>query len=584
MLPFYRVVRGETKGYFVVERTAALCQLSPLTNAGPEGALLRLSSEGRGFESRRDTHGPEGPVPWCSGLSSFPHAPSLFPAVIHMEFNETKQFVSERTETTNYEGGEAFEPDTPKLQLYKLVINNLLEDTYYRDDEQALAEVREAFSTVAAEDPEYPLKLAYYAREEMYLRDIAQVLLVLSSRHDEAKQYVRDYAPNIIQRADEPATVLAIHDTLFGKAAPKPLKKGINDALHNFDAYQFAKYDSDRREVNLRDVVNRTHPTPRDDEHDEIFERLILGPLDDHPEVEPLDTPETWETVISERGSTREAWEDVLPRMGLFARLRNIRNMLEVGVSAEDIFDEEDLEYVEESKIYPFRFYQAYKAVQEAGLSTPEIEDWLSEAIDVAAGELPDELESTFVAVDLSGSMDSPLSENSSMTYMEIAAFFGAVLMRKGAATSVFAEGFDLVNAHHNTPTLELVDKILSQDVGHSTNGWKVLEFLTQQDLVADRVVLLTDMQIWDSTSGFGRSGNSVKSSFDTYRQEVAPETALYMVDLSSYGDLVTPEGYEQVFNVSGWNDNILDFIQYAESPGEIVEEVEGWMSASRSR
>jgi hypothetical protein len=100
------------------------------------------------------------------------------------------------------------------------------------------------------------------------------------------------------------------------------------------------------------------------------------------------------------------------------------------------------------------------------------------------------------------------------------------------------------------------------------------IEFLRQNGLRPDRIVMLTDMQIWDSTS-FRRNGNSVKSSFDRYREEVSSEPALYMLDLSSYGDLATPEGYEGVFNVSGWNDNILDFIQYAESPGGIIEQVD---------
>jgi hypothetical protein len=489
-----------------------------------------------------------------------------------MEFNETKDSVAERTRTTNYEGGEAYEPDSPQLRLYKLVVNNLLEDTYYREDEAALGEVVQAFRAAADAAPEYPLKLAYYAREELYLRDIAQVLLVLSANHDDAKAFVRDYAPHVIQRADEPATVLAVQDTIYGTTAPKPLKKGINDALHQFDAYQFAKYDTDRRQVNLRDVLNRTHPRPRDEAHEEIFERLIRGPLDDYPEVEPLDTPETWETVISERGNTREAWKDVLPRMGLFARLRNLRNMLEADVPAEAIVDEEDLSYVADSKIYPFRFYQAYQAVQAAGVATPAIEDWLSEAIEVAVGELPEDLGATFVAVDTSGSMGSRLSQRSTMTYEEIAAFFGAVLMRHGAPVGAFAADFERVRAHHETPALELVDTIRAAEVGGSTNGWKVLDHLTEEGIAVDRVVMLTDLQLWDST--YGRE-TTLQESFERYREAVAPEASLYVIDLSSYGDLATPEGYEGVYNVSGWNDNILDFIQYAERPGEAVAQVE---------
>lgn len=503
-----------------------------------------------------------------------------------MKLNETKDTGSSRT--TNYEGGEAFEPDDPRMALYKLTINNLLEDTYYRSDEEALAELRAAANAALDEDPEFVLKLAYYAREEMYLRDVPQVLLVLASQHDEAKEYVRDYAPLIIQRADEPMTVVATHDTLFGGTMSNALKDGVAASLHNFDEYQFAKYDSDRREVNLKDVMNRTHPVPQDDEEASIFERIIHGELDEgntwksHYEVgiarqrntvDYLDTPETWETVISDRGNTEEAWRDVLPRMGLFARLRNLRNLREVGLTADEIFDEGDLEYATDSKIYPFRFYQAYKALQEAGLATRSTDEWLSAFIEETAEVLPDQLESTFVSVDLSGSMNSYLSRDGTMTYKEISAFLGAALMKQGAEASAFASDFVTVDAHSATPTLELTDKILSEgsSIGMATNGYKAIDYLSYGEKEMDRVILLTDMQIWDS---HGRNG-TVKSSFDSYREEVNPNASLYMIDLSSYGDLVTPEGYSNVYNISGWNEKIIDFIQYAEEPGQIIEEVE---------
>ncbi len=39
---------------------------------------------------------------------------------MHLHIEETKK--------QNYEGGEAFEPATPEMGLYKVVINNLLEN------------------------------------------------------------------------------------------------------------------------------------------------------------------------------------------------------------------------------------------------------------------------------------------------------------------------------------------------------------------------------------------------------------------------------------------------------------------------
>lgn len=87
------------------------------------------------------------------------------------------------------------------------------------------------------------MKLAAYARQSMGLRDISQVLLVLAAGDDRTKQYVEKWAPNIIDRADEPSTVVAAWDQLEGGTMPKPLKKGINKALHKFDKVEIDKWD-----------------------------------------------------------------------------------------------------------------------------------------------------------------------------------------------------------------------------------------------------------------------------------------------------------------------------------------------------
>lgn len=57
----------------------------------------------------------------------------------------------------------------------------------------------------------------------------------------------------------------------------------------------------------------------------------------------------------------------------------------------------------------------------------------------------------------------------------------------------------------------------------------------------------------------------------------MAPDASLYMVDLASYGDLVIPEGYEDVYNVSGWSENVLEYIEHAEEPMQIVDDIDGF-------
>ncbi|WP_459193215.1 TROVE domain-containing protein [Halosimplex sp. J119] len=504
-----------------------------------------------------------------------------------MEFNDTKQTVADATRTTNDEGGEAFEPADPRLALYKRTINQLLEDSYYDDDEEHLAAVVERFDAAAAEDPEFVLKLAAYARQELYLRDVPQLLLVLAANDDRFKDdsdesLIREWAPAVVRRMDETATALAVHDDCFGGTAPWPLRRGIEDALVGMaDEYTLGKYALPRREVTLRDVFNRVHPAPVDEEQEALFERFMRGDLDDYPEVEPLPSPNTWETVISERGNTREAWETLIESedhsLPIFASIRNLRNMLEAGVPEATIVDHLDLEAVRRAPLYPFRYYQAYKALQEAGIDAPAVERWLERAVDASVEQVPEGLGDTFVGVDLSGSMDASLSDNSALRYKEIGALFGAVLAEQGARVGGFGDDFREVSTHVDTPVLQRQRAVLGVDeaVGHSTNGWKVLTHLREEAVAVDRVVLFTDMQIWDSRWGVDDDAMTVRRAFEAYRESVASEASLYTIDLASYGDLVTPEGYENVYNVSGWSENVLSFIEHAETPRQVLAEID---------
>ncbi|MFB6296238.1 MAG: TROVE domain-containing protein [Halobacteriales archaeon] len=506
-----------------------------------------------------------------------------------MEFNAPQQTVADATRTTNYEGGEAFAPADPRLALYKRTINQLLEGSFYESDDEQLAAVVRCFDATGDEDPAFVLQLAAYARQELHLRDIPQVLLVLAAnderfKDDSDESLVRAWAPAIIQRMDETATALAVHDELFGGTAPWPLRRGIEDALVEMaDAYTLGKYELSRRKVTLHDVFNRVHPEPVNDEQAELFERFMRGDLDDYPGIDPLPAPNTWETVISERGNTREAWEILIEdgayTLPIFASIRNLRNMLDAGVDEEPVVNHLDLEAVRRASLYPFRYYQAYSALGNADVQAPSVEQWLEEAIDVAIETVPDGFGDTFVAVDLSGSMDQPLSRNSTLTLKEIAALFGAILAEQGAQVGGFGDDFETVSMHVDTPVLQRQEALLGIDdaVGNSTNGWTALEYLRERGDPVERIVVFTDMQIWDSTPFTPRDDRTVKAAFDAYQEAVDPDTALYLVDLAAYGDLVTPEGYENVYNISGWSENVLSFIEHAEEPMAVLEKIEAF-------
>jgi hypothetical protein len=175
--------------------------------------------------------------------------------------------------------------------------------------------------------------------------------------------------------------------------------------------------------------------------------------------------------------------------------------------------------------------------------------------------------------------MDHPLSTNSTLRLKEIGALFGAILADQGAEVGGFGDDFQTAPMHVDTPVLQRQQAVLALDeeVGNSTNGWKAIDHLRERGEPVERIVVFTDMQIWDSTPLTARDDRTVKVAFDAYREEVAADTALYLVDLAAYGDLVTPEGDENVYNISGWSENVLTFITHAENPLHVIEEIDAF-------
>lgn len=499
-----------------------------------------------------------------------------------MEFNDTRETVEERTHTTNAAGGKAYEPDSAELTLTKNVITNLLEDSYYESDEESLRDVRNAFYQCAATNPEFVLKLAAYARQEENLRQVPQLLLVLAANDSNTREFVREYATDVMARADEPLQVLAMQSELFGNSIPNSLQKGIEDALHQFNEYQFAKWDRPSREWQYRDLLNLVHPKPRDDARKDIFRKIAYGELDHHPEVDKLTQSDTWEDEMSSAGvedrSKADVWREQLEEndegysMPIFARIRNVRNMLDAGLSGEEIFADVTDDWIRNSRLYPFRFYQAYKAIRNSP-DTPNDRDaleFLERAMTVSCENLPDTFDNTFTAVDVSGSMSTTISGDSTLRCEEISSLFGAMMLERDSDVGAFATDFQIVDEDPRNPVMTNAEKIMQSHVGGSTNGYKIFQNI---DSGYDTVIVFTDMQLWNSTPW--NSGSFV-DAWEKYKSQ-NPQTSLYLIDLAHYGDLTTPERAQDVYNISGWSSNILDFIESMESVDGMIREIESY-------
>jgi len=524
------------------------------------------------------------------------------------KFNKPKtihQILSEQPDATkNEEDGLAFEPSTHQ-EFYQLVATWMVsEPKFYDQNDETSTRIRWLVGCLSGHDPEFVLKMAAYARNELYLRSGPSFILALACKHDETRQFVSSYTDAIVRRADEVTEVLAAYSKLNIKDKkkvniPRALRTGLKTAVKKFDEYQLAKYDR-KGEWSLRDAFRVIRPKPTTDEQRELWGRLVKG---------ELKTPDTWEVKLSTEGASKETWDAIVPKMGYMALLRNLRNFLKHKVDLDPVIARlVDPEEVRRSKQFPFRFYSAHTAISgrpniisygpqwggrgfggfeqnkpsefvgtfEANRVLAAIETALKLSVD----NVPVLKGRTFVACDNSGSMTVPVSGKSNVNCMEIGNLMGSLAggFCEDVMVAAFGSNVVPVNFRKTASVFDNMRELNDADNGGATYGWKIPAFLMDGELKdVDRIIVFTDMQMYDQRyhhlmCAFGDAPkHSFADGITKYRRAVGHPVRVYLFNLQGYGTLQTPEDDQHTYNISGWSDRVFEWINYIEQDPTII-------------
>ena len=596
--------------------------------------------------------------------------------------------------TTNHEGALAWRM-TPEWELYTTVVTTMgVEDKFYEGGEER---VRRIADLVRKVEPEFVAQLAVYTREEMHLRSVPLLLLVELANCHQGDSLVSRAVGRTIQRADEITELLMCYLWRTGKSDLSglscQLRKGLAEAFNKFDEYQFAKYNRMNRKVTLRDALALVHPKPKDDRQADIFRKI---------KSDTLETPVTWETELSAVGqrhfdskeekeeAKREVWRKLVQsrRIGYMATLRNLRNMLGLGMDDETmqmVCDYiADPEAVRKSKQLPFRFLSAFLELTESKnvhsftshklnkLSSlhkkvckvqkvvekmrqgyfpksvrvvkryypqddrciynltdafkklgfrpskmhssyrtkkwkycehpsekdmkflesqenhllslrntqrkdEEVLQSLESAVCHTAENIPgfDENTRVLLASDTSGSMRAHVSRNSSVMCYHIGLLL-SMLMRhrcKNVVTGMFGDIWKAIDMSSVSILQSTVDMLSREgEVGYSTNGYKVIDWLIQEHREMDKVMLFTDCQLWNSEGWCGDA--HLAEYWDRYKREVAPHARLYIFDLAGYGQSPISMVRDDVFCIAGWSDKVFDILAAVERGKSAIDEI----------
>lgn len=488
--------------------------------------------------------------------------------------------------TTNYEGGEAFEL-TPKSRLVQMTSTCLFnEPKFYGNLGDTEQKILDTAKEVAKEDPKFLLQLANYLRNEQYLRSISNWLLVFTANERIKGHHMREiipqYGPKVIRRADELKEVMAMQLTDTGKPIPNSLKGAIRNAFPQFDEYQFAKYNrkNTKGAITYKDVMMLTHPK--------------MGKLGRKILDENLKTPVTWETELTEKGNKKEVWESLIANRKLpyMASIRNLRNILNAKVDVQYI--KMLCEFisnpnaVKRSKQLPFRFFTAYREIENIGsMHTSKLLDALEDAMAISYENIPKLHGSTLIACDVSGSMFHPLSRRSSLQLFDVGLILGAMAHKftDESIVGIFGSTWKPINLSKRSGVIGNVMNMHNREgeVGYSTNGHLVIRWALENKQKVDRFMFFSDNQIWNSHARYcddvleSRDVSTAYEELLEYRQKVNPNARMYIFDLAGYGTTSFPEQDRRVVGIGGWSDKIFKFIKnYEHNPDEQVRYIMG--------
>ncbi len=416
-------------------------------------------------------------------------------------------------------------------------------------------------------DPRATLEEAARLRQEDHMRTTPQVIMVRAANHPKVRAtgLVREYAPKILGRADEPVVQLAYHDAVYGTAIPNALKKAWRTFLATQTPTQLAKYRLENKSKTLKTVIKLCKPTG------DVFQDILHDRL-------KLDTRDTWEAMLSSEGASKETWTKAVDVMGHMALLRNLRNFHQHGVDPKD-YVPKLVATAAKGKQLPFRYFSAYQQVKAAD-GRALVLDAVEECMTRAVGELPHFKGRVMSLCDNSGSARGSMT--SSMGTMKVANIANLTAVLTGMAADeghvgVFGDTLKTFEVRKKASILDQVQAAdrLGDTVGGGTeNGiWLFFKNALQAKEHWDHIFVYSDMQ-----AGHGglygtrpsdyaqfRWANSsqhidVAALIKAYREQVNPNVHVYLVQVAGYKDTLAPEFYDKTYILGGWGEGLLKF------------------------
>lgn len=464
----------------------------------------------------------------------------------------------------SHEGAELYEKSLEE-EWVNFIFSSLMQDGFYESAEDQMDRYFDLTKRmIEKHGPVFAAKAACYARNELGMRSISEfTAAMLNDYQFETK---RDFYKHYFRRPDGVAEVFAAVQSLGSKRS-HALVRGAGDYLSSLGEYQISKYKMNGKEYNLFDLINITHA------HSaaiDAYKHDILAAAD------------TWENRISNAGSKEardENWRDMVEshKLGYLALIRNLNNIVTAAPSVEWI--EEYLcpqivnkEAIEKSLVFPYQIYTAYKFCDSAPVC---IMSALDKAFRLSVSNMPQFEGSTAIVLDVSGSMESRISENSRISIKEAGAVYAAAILYANPDSYFvkfgnYARAFDV---SFKSNMFDLIRKMQDNDnLGYGTEIVPAFDVLSKSGRDFGRIFLISDMQVMAPLPSYywGHPGD-VTTVVNKYLA-AHDGTHIYSYDLGNYHTQVANPNSGRITLMTALNEKVFDMIRMKEQGTSLID------------
>lgn len=477
-------------------------------------------------------------------------------------------------DTINEAGGSAYML-APKARLMQYLMTGTLNGTFYASAEDQLDVLLNLTMEV---DAEFLARAAIYARQRGYMKDAPALIAAVLTQKSPA------LAKTVFERVIDNGRMLRnfVQILRSGKSGRKSLgtapKRLVQQWLEQASDVQLLNA-SVGQQPSLADIIKMVHPKPKDATRECLYGWLIgksvdvdklpqivqefeqfkrgQGPL---PAVDfrlltglPLSTAQ-WIDI-----ARHAPWQMTRMNLNTFARHGVFEPESESDLTELIAARLRDADLVRRARAYPYQLLVAYAHAHDVPM---QVKEALQDALDAALENVPELEGKTWVMVDVSGSMQSPVTgtrsgASSKVQCIDVAALIASALLRKNrqAGVIVFNTVARLVALNPRDSVVSNTQKLCAL-LGGGTAISSGFDLLNQEGAVGDTVIVVSDNQSWADTS---KGATATMKAWELFRQ-CNPQARMVCMDLQPYGS-VQAAPRADILHVGGFSDAVFDLL-----------------------